>query len=1276
MLRTALYSVLFFLLTTRASYAYSGDMAIAVPVRAIAVDGDLSDWPQTARWYSIEKVAAGVHAGDSADFTGAFSAGYAADENALYLAVEIQDESTVLDADEWPQWDAQDGCQIYVQEKGQPVVQYVAYGPHRQVYTEGAILDMDVRGEVQLAIARTEGVQRYEWRIELARAQQEPGALLGFGLSINDVDRDGSYSWFGWARAITNHMSRGVELKAALLLVGDEPTAHLRGAVRWPDGQAAHRAQIEIRRADDADWKVRVPTDALGKYQVDLPAGRYVIEGEEPLAVELSGVDTLVASVILRYPQGQRVAARWRPGIAMGTGFSRGLWHLFGPADGVPAMINDMMRDREGNLWMVGSEIVRYDGEKLARLERADGLALGSVLSVAEDQEGHIWLGTNGDGLVRYDGRDFTFFMCDDGLGADVVRDVAVDALGQVWVATEGGGLVRYDGMHFVHYTSADGLACDVVQQLEIDAQGQIWAATWGGGLSRYDGSRFTTFTTADGLGHNIVESVYADSRGRIWSGTINEGLSVYEDGEWSELGTGDGLDVNWVRSIYEDGVGAMWFSSTRQGVVRWDGASAWHFDKEDGLAADITTAIAEDAAGRLWFAGVEGGASRYNGAFMLPVASDAEGAQGHAVYGLVEDSLGRVWVGTRGGGARRFADNAIRHYSVEDGLATMQVRAMLADRQGGVWFGFSKWGISRFDGESWRSWGVKEGVPIDDMMCLYEDRQGYIWLGMEKSGVLRYDGTQFRRFTIDNGLVSNGVDSIVEDAEGRLLLATSPVTVYENGRFTPFVTADGQQIEGVQTLYRDRDGRLWFGTDRGALCYDGKELVRYAKDEGLIDEHILAITQDRRGRMWFGTRGGVGVFDGRVFQQLTVGDGLPHSLVLRLLEDRHGDMWFGTLSGAVRYRPRARVPSVVVRQVVANRRYNPGENVSFSTLQDIVAFDVARVGVEPRSSSLYRYRLRGLQEVWQTSAENRIEYRDLSRGEYIFEVEAVDQDLNYSLPLRVSLHVHLPYERYALGAALALALALIVWQGVRLLRNNTALAMANARLQEADQLKSDFVSNVSHELRTPLIVIKSSVDNMLAGITGPLNTEQDYYLDRLRLHAGRLSLLIEDLLDLSRIEAGYLQLRKTKVSMTRIARNVVDHLQVLAQGEQVELICVERGGEHYCTVDPDRIYQILVNLINNAIKFTPKGGQVSVETMSQEGSVQVLVRDTGPGIAEKDLQQIFDKFHQLGFRGRRGAGIGLSIARNLVELHGGRIWAESAEEKGSTFIFVLPEKE
>jgi uncharacterized membrane protein len=127
MLRTALYSVLFFLLTTRASYAYSGDMAIAVPVRAIAVDGDLSDWPQTVRWYSIEKVAAGVHAGDSADFTGAFSAGYAADENALYLAVEIQDESTVLDADEWPQWDAQDGCQIYVQEKGQPVVQYVLW---------------------------------------------------------------------------------------------------------------------------------------------------------------------------------------------------------------------------------------------------------------------------------------------------------------------------------------------------------------------------------------------------------------------------------------------------------------------------------------------------------------------------------------------------------------------------------------------------------------------------------------------------------------------------------------------------------------------------------------------------------------------------------------------------------------------------------------------------------------------------------------------------------------------------------------------------------------------------------------------------------------------------------------------------------------------------------------------------------------------------------------------------------------------------------------------
>lgn len=1256
------------LLCTIPSAARAAGAALAVPMPTIVVDGDLSDWPAAVRWHEIQRVVAGVHPVDARDYVGSFAVGYNAGESAIYIAIKVRDESIVVDAQEWPQWNSQDGAQVYVQRDGQPVVQYVAYGPFRQVFVEGNILDMAMRAEVQMAVVRGEDGHRYEWRIELE--DLNPDTALGFGLSINDVDRDGSYSWFGWRRAITNHTQPGLQLRARLILGAAGTGAHLRGVARWPDGEVVRRGQVAVQQVDG--WSVAVPTDVDGQFGIDLPIGRYGVGGEKKRVVDLGAGDTLSAPVVLPYPAGRPVAALLGDGVRIGVGFRRGLWHLLSVADGLPVKVSDMMRDAAGYLWIVGSEIARFDGEELVRLTRGDGQPLGHVTAVAEDGRGDLWFGTRGGGLARWDGGEWTFFKAEDGLGTDVVRDMVVDAKGDLWVATQGGGLVCYDGTRFIRFSSEDGLACDVVQRLAVDRQDAVWMATWGGGVSHYDGTSITTFTRSDGLIDNIAESVYADAEGRVWVGSMGRGLNLYEGGSWRALGAEQGLDISWVRAIHQDRSGALWFSSTRAGIVRWDGTRRWSFDKSDGLASNFISAIAEDGAGRLWFGGIEGGVSRYDGAAVVPFLSAVDAAQDYAVFGLVEDAQGAVWVGTRGGGATRYDHSSIRYLGVEHGLVRPQLRAVLADSRGHLWFGYDKWGISRFDGERWRHWGEGEGIPLDDTICLYEDSRGQIWAGMEKSGLLRYDGAEFRRFTVDDGLASNGVNAMAEDAQGRLLLATSPVSLYDEGRFEVFRTRADEQIEDVYALYSDTAGRMWFGTDRGALCYDGESLTVYTRGDGLVANQVLAITQDARGRMWFGTHGGASVFDGQIFQSLTQRDGLPHNLVQRLLQDRSGDMWIGTLSGAVRYRPSVELPQAIVREVVADRRYSAQNAITFSTLQDIATFHVGAVGVGLYAGVLYRYRLRGLEDAWQTTRESRIEYRDLPSGDYVFEVMAVDQDLNYSSSVEVLLKVHLPYERYAWGAALALALVLIAGQGVRLLRRNAVLVEINRRLQKSDELKSDFVANVSHELRTPLTVIRSSVDNMLDGITGPLNQEQDLYLSRLRLHANRLTRLIDDLLDLSRIEAGQMRLRLAKVSLTRIVQNVVEHLRPLAEEGKVELVCGERGSVREARADADRVYQILFNLINNALKFTPEGGRVAIEVEEVAGAVQVSVRDTGPGIAAHELDRIFDKFYQVDLRGRRGAGIGLSIARNLVELHGGQIWVESEEGKGSSFVFSL----
>jgi len=233
-------------------------------------------------------------------------------------------------------------------------------------------------------------------------------------------------------------------------------------------------------------------------------------------------------------------------------------------------------------------------------------------------------------------------------------------------------------------------------------------------------------------------------------------------------------------------------------------------------------------------------------------------------------------------------------------------------------------------------------------------------------------------------------------------------------------------------------------------------------------------------------------------------------------------------------------------------------------------------------------------------------------------------------------------------------------------------------RLRDLDKMKSDFVSNVSHELRTPLTAVKGSVDNMLDGITGTLNEKQIRYLTRIKSNTDRLSRLINDLLDLSRIEAGKIDIKPTVLSPENLARDVVESLRSMVVDKLIDLevICHERDVTTWA--DRDKVTQVLMNLIGNAVKFTPSHGNVTIAIERDgDGWVQVSVADTGPGIPRPELERIFDKFYQVSQvdkRKSRGTGLGLAISKALVQMHGGKIWVESELGKGSTFSFTLPE--
>jgi len=239
-------------------------------------------------------------------------------------------------------------------------------------------------------------------------------------------------------------------------------------------------------------------------------------------------------------------------------------------------------------------------------------------------------------------------------------------------------------------------------------------------------------------------------------------------------------------------------------------------------------------------------------------------------------------------------------------------------------------------------------------------------------------------------------------------------------------------------------------------------------------------------------------------------------------------------------------------------------------------------------------------------------------------------------------------------------------------------LLRANAALREHDRLKSEFVTTVSHELRTPLCIFKNTISNAMAGVMGKLSPKLRASLEMADKSIDRLSRIIGDFLDISKIESGTLQLEREPLSVRSVVEEVVASLRPLAQAKSIEITTALPRTALEVFADRDRVIQVLTNLVGNAIKFIPVNGRIEVGAEDREAFVEWWVQDDGPGLSRDEQQRIFDRFvqiHKIAGAGEHGTGLGLTIAKSLVEMHGGRIWVDSAPARGCCFRFTLPKQ-
>ena len=946
-------------------------------------------------------------------------------------------------------------------------------------------------------------------------------------------------------------------------------------------------------------------------------------------------------------------------------------WEVFAEFDveaGRPDLrLMPVLISRVGEIWVgiPGGGVGRYNHESKKWMTYTGAKAPpGNPFLLLEDDSGGIWI-TTSEGVARCppdysDKVEWKIFTTADGLPSTNIRGISVDRSGRIWVGTKRGP-AYFDGERWTPFDRSEDLAGRVNYVLE-DEDGVFWF-TRARGVTRYDpaidgAAAFRTFKEGDGLGAGQVVLATQDSRGDIWFASLSGGFSRFDDRAFWNYNTTNSPLVQWTWPAFEDADGVLWFA-TRRGIVRYD-QSITVFTEEDGLSLDF-------------------------------------------VWPVFEDTKGDIWVGNWGSGTgtlMKYGGGQITHYNRAD--IHPWVWSIIEDRKGNLWLG-TLGGLSRFDGERfWRA--SREQLQASWVFAVIEDRLGRIWAGTSH-GIRIYEDGKFSALTgsADTPIASgqHRVSTLVEDDDGNVWAGTwDGVIRWDGESLTHFAEGDGLAHRVVWSACQDRGGSLWFGTEKGLSRYDPESGTwrTFTSEDGFPSERIEAITEDSRGDLWLATKGGGVVrYDGRTFQSMSIRDGLPSNHINDVLQDRRGDYWFTTEKGLVRYRPLPpREPEILVEAVVADRRYEGISEVGVPSTVQLVTFEFHGTSLKTQPGGMvHRYRLVGHEDTWRQTREEEIAYEGLPRGSYSFEVVAVDRDMGYSVsPAVVALTVHWPYERTGWLSALGIAVLLVGCQTVRVVRRDRRLQSANEALSEANnelfkvnaelkgandeiqhatKMKSQFLATMSHELRTPMNAILGFTRLVIRRAGDVLPERQKGNLEKVNQSANHLLMLINDVLDLSKIEAGRFDIKPTDFHAGDLLIGCCSTISPLVK-PNVELVC-EPDGIGQAHTDADRLRQILINLLSNATKFTEKG-EIRAEGLHEGDNLVFKVSDSGIGIAEDQVDTIFEEFRQVDgsdTRKYQGTGLGLSIAKKLTELLGGTISVKSTEGQGSTFTVSIP---
>ena len=909
--------------------------------------------------------------------------------------------------------------------------------------------------------------------------------------------------------------------------------------------------------------------------------------------------------------------------------------------------INTIIED-SNNLFWIGTEkglcLFDYDSNKFYNYNYDPNYNL-NVTSIYEDKKGNFWIGTFAKGLLLFNPKTKKLQKINEQSKQitstiNVITELNYDT---ILLGTSGSGLLVVDLQNhkistFLKDNASFTNKIKIVRSIEKDSKENLWIGTDGYGVFelQYPNSRAPIIKNyrynsqlVSSLAGNAIYVIYEDDNANIWLGTAWNGISVLDNKNHTEILHSDivGINPSPVLSIFQDkkniylgldGKGLNIYDKKKKQII---------FFNQDKIKAKYIQKIIKTGSNTIWLGTFGNGLLKFNTmskkvAKYSNVFDNEKSLSFDDVRDLIEDENNNLWIATWGGGLNYFDTKKqifSRFYLPNNNLVSI-----LKDKNK-IWIASFGGGLHLFDIDKKKaiSFNFKEKdtstISSNNLFSILKDTKGYLWIGTSGSGV------------------------------NRMNLKTNEVERFQN--------IENIKYKTITSIIEDDENNIWFGSKKGIIKYE------YAKNTFTTfsnlsgDFHINSTFKDAEGFLYFGGIRGVIKFDPKTVRNTN----LQPTVKIRNFKIFNKEVTIGDTE--------------ILKKNIALTK-----EITLKHFHNVITFEFSAIKFPTSTNCEYAIKMENFDDDWRNIEKNRTAtFTNLSPGNYTFKVKSREIGANWadnytSLKLTIQKPYWLTWWAYSVYFIVLSVLFYLIRKNIigwEKLKSSLELEkLTHEKDTELYNSKQQFFTNISHEIRTPVTLILSSI-NRLFDNDKIKDNKQIKAAHTIRRNSSLLLRLINELLDVRKLETNDIVLNVSKGEFVSFAKEIYLSFSDIASDRKITYKFNTDENTSYVWFDNNQLEKVIFNLLSNAFKFTPDTGIIELKIETTEHEVILYVNDTGIGLSIADKEKIFNRFYQVKYahtKNNKGFGLGLSIVKDIVKLHQGKIVVSSQFKKGSSF--------